>query len=210
MDLARLQQLAGLFSHQEVSTFLQCGGQQDSAPPVLSPNRTGVSLKELGEELDNLRTVAEMSKKEKIALVDKQKEEFNEMEEELKNQMAKTLKNLSKRHEEEINVQDAKLDKVERRIDELEEKIQANISSPDKLASPRSREVCQQSVTSLLYSATTGDLPTLHRLHSQGQEMGLADYDGRTALHLACAEGRLQCVQFLVAECGLQPTVQDR
>ena len=40
--------------------------------------------------------------------------------------------------------------------------------------------------------------------------MGRADYDGRTALHLACAEGHIQCVEFLVRSCGVLPTVQDR
>ena len=36
------------------------------------------------------------------------------------------------------------------------------------------------------------------------------DYDGRTALHLAAAEGHTHCVQFLVAGCGVSPLLRDR
>ena len=36
------------------------------------------------------------------------------------------------------------------------------------------------------------------------------DYDGRTALHLAAAEGHAHCVQFLVTGCGVSPLLRDR
>ena len=36
------------------------------------------------------------------------------------------------------------------------------------------------------------------------------DYDGRTALHLAAAEGHRHCVDFLVVTCGLSPLTSDR
>ena len=39
--------------------------------------------------------------------------------------------------------------------------------------------------------------------------LSLADYDGRTALHLAAAEGHLDCVQFLL-QVGVPPTLRDR
>ena len=40
--------------------------------------------------------------------------------------------------------------------------------------------------------------------------MNLGDYDGRTALHLAAAEGHLRCVKFLIDTCKVRHDVKDR
>ena len=40
--------------------------------------------------------------------------------------------------------------------------------------------------------------------------MGLCDYDGRTALHLASAEGHKQCVAFLLDTCQVEVEAADR
>lgn len=40
--------------------------------------------------------------------------------------------------------------------------------------------------------------------------MTLSDYDGRTALHLAAAEGHVDCVEFLLRQCHLPCDVRDR
>ena len=40
--------------------------------------------------------------------------------------------------------------------------------------------------------------------------MNLGDYDGRTALHLAAAEGHVRCVKFLLDTCGVKHDPKDR
>merc|ERR1712241_1162734 len=41
-------------------------------------------------------------------------------------------------------------------------------------------------------------------------DMNAADYDNRTALHLACSEGQLDCARFLVNVCGVDRDILDR
>lgn len=41
-------------------------------------------------------------------------------------------------------------------------------------------------------------------------DMSLADYDGRTAIHLAAAEGHVNCVEFLLKYCNVPYDVRDR
>ncbi len=43
-----------------------------------------------------------------------------------------------------------------------------------------------------------------------GVDMSSADYDGRTALHLAVCEGHTACVRFLVEKCGVPLEPRDR
>lgn len=61
----------------------------------------------------------------------------------------------------------------------------------------------------LCWAASEGDLVTLRQMIARGVCAGAADYDGRTALHLAAAEGRLEVVQYLL-ELGSDPSPQDR
>lgn len=66
------------------------------------------------------------------------------------------------------------------------------------------------SVVNLLWSAASGDLAALRRHRLSGMDMGMSDYDGRTSLHLAAAEGHLDCVNFLVSQCRVPADVTDR
>jgi glutaminase len=65
-------------------------------------------------------------------------------------------------------------------------------------------------VVNLLFSAASGDLPGLRRHKLSGMDMTLADYDGRTALHLAAAEGHIHCVNFLLQQCNVPHDARDR
>ncbi|XP_014285754.1 glutaminase liver isoform, mitochondrial isoform X2 [Halyomorpha halys] len=65
-------------------------------------------------------------------------------------------------------------------------------------------------IVNLLFAAASGDLHALRRHHLSGLDMTLSDYDGRTALHLASAEGHLECVKFLIEQCHVDPSSKDR
>ncbi len=66
-------------------------------------------------------------------------------------------------------------------------------------------------VAALMCSAVyEGDARLLRRLLRAGAPAGAADYDGRTALHIAAAEGNLAMVQLLVADGGADVRATDR
>lgn len=48
------------------------------------------------------------------------------------------------------------------------------------------------------------------RLFLSGMDMGQSDYDNRTALHVASAEGHLDSVEFLVEVCRVPVAPKDR
>ena len=61
----------------------------------------------------------------------------------------------------------------------------------------------------LIWSAYLGDLVNLQRLFALGHPVDLCDYDGRTPLHLAAAQGHEEICAFLIAH-GHDHSLTDR
>ena len=61
----------------------------------------------------------------------------------------------------------------------------------------------------MCYAAAEGDLTGIRRLAIQGVHLDDADYDGRTALHLAASEGRVDVVDYFIAQ-GVRRAPVDR
>ena len=58
-------------------------------------------------------------------------------------------------------------------------------------------------------AASVGDVSDLKRLVAHGHDLNAADYDGRTPLHLACAEGQVGAVRYLLNQ-KVRTTPKDR
>uniref|UniRef100_A0A668AAW5 glutaminase n=1 Tax=Myripristis murdjan TaxID=586833 RepID=A0A668AAW5_9TELE len=77
--------------------------------------------------------------------------------------------------------------------------------------SVRGIRFCQnESVFNLMFAAYSGDVSALRRFALSSMDMGLRDYDSRTALHIAAAEGHIDVVRFLTETCKVNPLVKDR
>lgn len=60
-------------------------------------------------------------------------------------------------------------------------------------------------VSEALWAASKGDVRTLMRLNQEQFDLSAGDYDDRTPMHLAAAEGHADVIEFLL-ECGVPPT----
>ena len=61
----------------------------------------------------------------------------------------------------------------------------------------------------MIWAASVGDLRAIRRLVARGIPLDVADYDLRTPLHLAAAEGHLEVMKYLLA-LGVSPNPKDR
>ena len=73
----------------------------------------------------------------------------------------------------------------------------------------RENEVIASKVMELIWSASHGDMDEIFRLEAEGVSPNVADYDGRTPLHLAACEGQLEVVKHLIKK-GVHLTPKDR
>ncbi len=74
----------------------------------------------------------------------------------------------------------------------------------------RTNQRMEEDVTSLMYAARAGALSSLQRYKMAGVNLGLCNYDGRTALHVAAAEGQLKVVEMLLDSPQVSVNAEDR
>ncbi|KTG37400.1 hypothetical protein cypCar_00012167, partial [Cyprinus carpio] len=65
-------------------------------------------------------------------------------------------------------------------------------------------------IMNVLLAAYRGDIVSLRRYLLSGADVNAVDYDGRSALHVAASEGRLDVIKFLVENAGANCRLKDR
>ncbi|XP_037539923.1 glutaminase kidney isoform, mitochondrial [Nematolebias whitei] len=74
----------------------------------------------------------------------------------------------------------------------------------------RSDDDPNKSVVNLMFAAYSGDVSALRRFALSAVDMDQRDYDSRTALHVAAAEGHEEALMFLTEICKVNPHIKDR
>ncbi len=86
-----------------------------------------------------------------------------------------------------------------------------NLTGLTEKKDPRINHIRAQSdkVNWLIWAASKGDLGAVQRMAVEGANLGGADYDGRTPMHLAAAEGRRSVVEYFIEQ-GVEINQRDR
>ncbi|XP_060892152.1 glutaminase liver isoform, mitochondrial [Labrus mixtus] len=65
-------------------------------------------------------------------------------------------------------------------------------------------------IMNVLLAAFKGDVQALRRYFLSGVDVNAVDYDGRSALHVAAAEGHTEVIRFLLGNTGANAALKDR
>jgi len=79
--------------------------------------------------------------------------------------------------------------------------IFSKLGSATLKRAPKESETAAVTLIHLCYAAGKGDLASVKKIiEEQGVDVNKADYDGRTALHLAASEGQMEVVKYLLSK----------
>ena len=86
-----------------------------------------------------------------------------------------------------------------------------NTNAPGKINPTYKKGPTQgENMIQVLLAAANNDKLALQRYWFRDVDMNNSDYDGRTPLHLAAAEGHMEVVVFLLSICKVNPEPMDR
>ena len=74
----------------------------------------------------------------------------------------------------------------------------------------RQTESRELQTTSLMYATEAGSLSSIQRYLMAGVDLGQCDYDRRTPLHVAAAEGHYDVIEFLLTKAKVAVNPKDR